>query len=44
MIAGENDSTDKLFTGIKDTGEQLLLVLLSPVITYFPGVVDTGHK
>jgi hypothetical protein len=44
MIAGDNDTDDKFFAGINDTGEQLSLVSLSPVITFFPGVVDTGHK
>jgi hypothetical protein len=44
MIAGDNDTGDKFFAGINDTCEQLSLVSLSPVITFFPGVVDTGHK
>jgi hypothetical protein len=44
MIASDNNSADKFFTGINDTGEQLSLVSLSPVITFFPGVIDTGHK
>jgi hypothetical protein len=41
MITGDNNSADKFFN---DIGEQLSLVSLSPVITFFPGVVDTGHK
>jgi hypothetical protein len=44
FISGVNDTGDKFFAGINDTGEQLSLVSLSPAITFFPGVVDTGHK
>jgi hypothetical protein len=44
MIAGDNDTGDKFFTGIKDTGEQLSPVTTTLVITFFPGVVDTDHK
>jgi hypothetical protein len=44
MIAGDNDNGDKLFAGINDTGEQLSAVTTTPAITFFPGVVDTGHK
>jgi hypothetical protein len=44
MIAGDNDIGDKFFAGINDTGEQLSPVTTTPVITFFPGVVDTGHK
>jgi hypothetical protein len=44
MIAGDNDTGDKFFAGIKDTGEQLSSVTTTPAITFFPGVVDTGHK
>jgi hypothetical protein len=42
MIAGDNDTNDKFFAGINDTREQLSPV--TPAITFFPGVVDTGHK
>jgi hypothetical protein len=44
MIASDNDSCDKFFTVINDTGEQLSLVTTTPVITFFPRVVDTGQK
>ncbi len=44
MIASDNDTGDKFFAGINDTGEQFLLVTTTPAITFFPGVVDTGHK
>jgi hypothetical protein len=44
MIAGDNDTADKFFTGINDTGEQLSPVTMTPAIIFFPGVVDTGHK
>jgi hypothetical protein len=44
MIAGDNDTADKFFTGIKDTGEQLSPVTTTPAITFFPGVFDTSHK
>jgi hypothetical protein len=44
MIAGDNDTDDKFFAGINDTSEQLLSVTMTPAITFFPGVVDTGHK
>jgi hypothetical protein len=42
LIAGDNDTADKFFTGINDTGEQLLPVTTTPA--FFPGVVDTGYK
>jgi hypothetical protein len=44
MIVGDNDTADKFFTGINDTGEQVLLVTTTLAIIFFPGVVDTGHK
>ncbi len=44
MIATDNDTCDKFFVGINDTGEQLLPVTTTPAITFFPGVVDTGQK
>ncbi len=44
MIARDNDTADKFFTGINDTGEQLSPVTTTQAITFFPGVVDTGHK
>jgi hypothetical protein len=44
MIAGDNDTGYKFFAGVNDTGEQLSLVTTTPAITFFPGVVDTGHK
>jgi hypothetical protein len=44
MIASDNDSCDKFFAVINDTGEQLSPVTTTPVITFFPGVVDTGQK
>jgi hypothetical protein len=44
FISSVNDTGDKFFAGIKDTGEQLLPVTMTPAITFFRGVVDTGHK
>jgi hypothetical protein len=44
MIAGGNDTGDKFLAGINNTGEQLSPVTTTPAITFFPGVVDTGHK
>jgi hypothetical protein len=44
MIAGDNVTNDKFFAGINDTGEQLSPVTMTLAITFFPGVVDTGHK
>ncbi len=44
MITGDNDTDDKFSAGISDTGEQLLQVTTTPAITFFPGVIDTGHK
>jgi hypothetical protein len=44
MIAGDNDTGDKFFDGINNTGEQLSPVTTTPVITFLPGVVDTSHK
>jgi hypothetical protein len=44
MIAGDNDTGDKFFADINDTGEQLSPVTTTSVITFPPGVVDTGHK
>jgi hypothetical protein len=44
MIAGDNDTCDKFFAGINNTGEQLLPVTTTPAITFFPGVVDTSQK
>jgi hypothetical protein len=43
MIAGDNDTADKFFAGINDTGEPLLPVTTTWAITFFPGVVDTSH-
>jgi hypothetical protein len=43
MIVSDNDTGDKFFAGINDIGEQLLPVM-TPAITVFPGVIDTGHK
>jgi hypothetical protein len=43
-LASDNDTADMFFTGINDTGEQLSPVTTTPAITFFPGVVDTGHK
>jgi hypothetical protein len=44
MMAGDNDTGDKFFASINDTGEQLSPVSTTLAITFFPGVVDTGHK
>jgi hypothetical protein len=44
MIAGDNDTGDKFFSGINDTGDQLSPVTTTPAITFFPRVVDTSHK
>jgi hypothetical protein len=44
MIAGDNDTCDKFFAGINDTGEQLPPVTTTPAITLFPSVVDIGQK
>jgi hypothetical protein len=44
MIAGDNDTGDKFFAGINDSGEQLSPVTTTLAITFFPGVVDTGNK
>jgi hypothetical protein len=44
MIPGDNDTGDKFFAGIKDTGEQLSPLTTTLAITFFPGVVDTDHK
>jgi hypothetical protein len=44
MIAGDNDTADKLFAGINDTGEQLSPVTMTPAITFFPGIVDTSQR
>jgi hypothetical protein len=44
MIAGDNDTDDKFFASINDSGEQLSPVTTTPAITFFPGVVDTGNK
>jgi hypothetical protein len=41
MIAGDNDTGDKFFAGIN---KQLSPVTTTPAITFFPGVIDTGHK
>jgi hypothetical protein len=41
MIASDNDTSDIFFAGINYTGEQLSLSL---AITFFPGVIDTGHQ
>jgi hypothetical protein len=55
FITGVVDTTDKFSAGINDNGEQLSpvttalvinfsLVSTIPAITFFPNVVDTGHK
>jgi hypothetical protein len=44
MIASDNDTGDKFFTGINDTGEQFLPVTMTPAIKFFLSVVDTSHK
>jgi hypothetical protein len=44
MIAGDNDTDDKNFDGIIDTGEQLSPLTTTPAIKFFPGVVDTADK
>jgi hypothetical protein len=44
IIAGDNITCGKFFASINDTGEQLSPVTTTSVITFFPGVVDTGHK
>jgi hypothetical protein len=36
MIAGDNDTCDKFFAGISDTGEQLSPVTMTPAITFSP--------
>jgi hypothetical protein len=36
MIAGDNDTGDKCFAGINDTGEQLLPVTMTWAITFSP--------
>jgi hypothetical protein len=50
FITGVNDTADKLFTSVNDTGENLSLVSLTPVINPCHGfsviaiVVDTSDK
>jgi hypothetical protein len=44
MIAGDNDTRDKLFADINDTDEQLSPVTKTLAITFFPDVLYTGHK
>jgi hypothetical protein len=44
MIAGDNNTCNKFFAGISDTGEQLSPVTMTPAIIFFPGVVDTSQK
>jgi hypothetical protein len=44
MIAGENDTGDKFFAAINDIGGQISSVTTTLAITFFPGVIDTGHK
>jgi hypothetical protein len=53
MITIDNDTGDKFFAGINDTGEQFSLVTTTPAITFFPvinnlkfitGVNDTDEK
>jgi hypothetical protein len=39
MIAGDNDTCDKFFAGINDTGEQLSPVTTTPATKFFPGVL-----
>jgi hypothetical protein len=36
MIAGDNDTDDKFFAGINDTGEQLSLVTTALAINLLP--------
>jgi hypothetical protein len=43
IIAGDNSTGDYFIASINDTGEQLSTVM-TPAITVFPGVIDTGHK
>jgi hypothetical protein len=38
LIGGVVDTGDKFITGVVDN------ITTIPVITFFPGVVDTGHK
>jgi hypothetical protein len=40
-MAGDNDTDDKFFASIN---KQLSPVTTTPAITFFPGVIDTGHK
>jgi hypothetical protein len=44
IIAGENSTGDKFIASINDYGEQWSPVTTTPTITFFSGVVDTGHK
>jgi hypothetical protein len=44
MITGDNDTDNKFFNGINETGVQLLPVTTTPAITFFLSVIDTGHK
>ncbi len=45
FITAVNDTGDKLFSGVNDTGKNLSPVSLTPVnILYFPGVIDTVQK
>jgi hypothetical protein len=36
MIAGDNDTSDKFFAGINNTGEQLSPVKTTAAVTFFP--------
>jgi hypothetical protein len=44
MIASDNNTCDKFFTGINDSGEKSLPVTMTMAVTFFPCVVDTGQK
>jgi hypothetical protein len=44
MITGDNDTGDKFFACVNDTGEQLSPVTTTPAMTFFSGVIDTGQK
>jgi hypothetical protein len=44
LIASDNDTSDKFFAAINDNGGQISSVTTTLAITFFPGVVDTGHK
>jgi hypothetical protein len=41
MFGGVNNTADKFFAGVN---KQLSPVTTTPSITFFPSVIDTGHK